>query len=37
MNFFEIVKKRRSVRRFTDKEIPEDVVKKIKELESKLR
>ena len=28
MNFFEIVKKRRSVRRFTDKEIPEDVVKK---------
>ncbi|MDC3105242.1 nitroreductase family protein [bacterium] len=28
MNFFEIVKKRRSVRRFTDKEIPEDVIKK---------
>ena len=28
MNFFEIVKKRRSVRRFKDKEIPEDVIKK---------
>ena len=28
MNFFDIVEKRRSVRRFTDKEIPEDVVKK---------
>ena len=28
MNFFDIVEKRRSVRRFTDKEIPEVVVKK---------
>lgn len=28
MNFFDTVEKRRSVRRFTDKEIPEDVVKK---------
>ena len=28
MDFFEVVKKRRSVRKFTDSEVPQDVMRK---------